>query len=124
MEWHTKEQTEAVGTLSQPPPSRKDKLQIPRSHCKKPTTKIILPFIPDGVQVGPELLGHVMKLKYLDHDLADKEKFLKLSKRLYMETVGTSRSGEPLDQPQKIGILGLVDLPHFGKGQHTTTCIK
>jgi hypothetical protein len=48
-----------------------------------------------------------------------------------MEMVGTSWFGKPLDQPlqsetklQKIGILGLVDLPHFVKGQHPTTCIK
>jgi hypothetical protein len=48
-----------------------------------------------------------------------------------METVGTSLFGEPIDQPlqwatrlEKTGILGLVDLPHFGRGQHTTTCVK
>jgi hypothetical protein len=25
---------------------------------------------------------------------------------------------------EKTGILGLVDLPHFGRGQHATTCVK
>jgi hypothetical protein len=56
---------------------------------------------------------------------------LKLAKRVYMETVGTSQFGESLDQPlqwetrlQKTVILGLVDLPDFGRGQHATVCVK
>jgi hypothetical protein len=35
-EWYTEEQPKAVGTSSQPPPPKKDKIQIPRSPCKKP----------------------------------------------------------------------------------------
>jgi hypothetical protein len=42
-----------------------------------------------------------------------------------------SRFGEPLDQPlqlatrlQRKRILGLMDLPHFKRGQHTITCVK
>jgi hypothetical protein len=76
-------------------------------------------------------LGHVEKLKYSDHNIAYEDKFLELAKRVYMETVGMSRFGELLDHPlqwetglQKTGILGLVDLPHFGRGQHATTCVK
>jgi hypothetical protein len=48
-----------------------------------------------------------------------------------METVGTIRFGEPLDQPlqwetglQRTRILGLVDLPHFARGQHVNACVK
>jgi hypothetical protein len=48
-----------------------------------------------------------------------------------METVGKNPFGEPMDQPlqwetrlEKTGSLGLVYLPHFGSGQHVTTCIK
>jgi hypothetical protein len=76
-------------------------------------------------------LGHIGKLKYLDHDVADTDKFLELAKRVYMETMGTNRVGEPIDQPlqwetglEKIGILGLVDLPHFGHGKYETSCVK
>jgi hypothetical protein len=54
-EGHTEEQPEAAGTSSQPPPSKKDKIQIPRSPHKKPVAEIILPCIPAGVQVGPDL---------------------------------------------------------------------
>jgi hypothetical protein len=117
--------------LTQPPTSKKDKIQIPRSPHKKPVVEIILPRIPDGLQVGPNLLGHVGKIKYLDHDVVDEDKFPELSKRVYMETVGMNSFGEPISHPlqwatmlEKIGILGLLDLPHFGRGQHTTTCVK
>jgi hypothetical protein len=58
MEWHTEEQPKVVGTLSHPP-QQKYKIQIPSSPCKKPAAEIVLPRIPAGVQVGPELLGHV-----------------------------------------------------------------
>jgi hypothetical protein len=48
-----------------------------------------------------------------------------------MEMVGMSQFGEPLDQPlqwetglQRTRILGLMDLPHFGRGQQATACVK
>jgi hypothetical protein len=63
--WYTEEQPEVAGTSSQPPQRKKDKIQIPRSPRKKPTTKIVLPRIPEGVQVGPELLGYVEEAQIL-----------------------------------------------------------
>jgi hypothetical protein len=89
-EWYTEEQPEATGTSSQPPQQQKDKIQIPRSPRKKPATEIVLPRIPEGVQVGPELLGHVGKLKYSDHDVADEAKFPELAKRVFLQTTGTN----------------------------------
>jgi hypothetical protein len=116
-EWYTEEQPKTAGTSSQTPQQKKDRIQIPRSPREKPTSEIVPPRIPDGVQVGLELLGHIRKLKYLDHDIVDENKFLELAKRVYMETVGTSRFGELFDQPlqwatrlQRTIILGLVDL--------------
>jgi hypothetical protein len=45
--------------------------------------------------------------------------------------VGTNLIGEPIDQPlrwerglEKTRILGLFDLPHFGRGQYANSCIK
>jgi hypothetical protein len=45
--------------------------------------------------------------------------------------MGTNPFGEPIYQLyqwetglDKMGILGLLGLPHFGKGQNETTCIK
>jgi hypothetical protein len=73
--------------------------------------------------VKSELLGHIDKLKYSNHDVANIEKFSEFAKRVYLETVGTNLVREPIDQPlqweiglEKIGILGLLDLPHFGIG--------
>jgi hypothetical protein len=81
--------------------------------------------------VGSDLLGHIKKLKYSDHDVADTDKFLEFAKRVYMETVGINSIGEPMDQPlcwatglEKTRILGLLDLPHFGRGQYVGACIK
>jgi hypothetical protein len=79
-DWYSEAQPEAAGTSSQPPPSKKDKLQVPRSPRKQPLTTIILPHIPDGVQKGPDLLGHIGKLKYSDHDVTDIDKFLNLQR--------------------------------------------
>ena len=125
------EQPEVIGTSSQPPPPKKYKIHIPKSPHKKHTTKIVLPHIPDGVQVGPDLLGHIGKLKYSNHDIANTNKFLELAKRVYMEIVGMNPFGELIDQPlqweiglEKMGILHLLDLPHFGRGQYTNSCVK
>jgi hypothetical protein len=45
--------------------------------------------------------------------------------------VGVNAVGEPIDQPlqwatglEKTGILGLLDLPHFGRGQYANSCVK
>jgi hypothetical protein len=45
--------------------------------------------------------------------------------------MSTTRVGESTIQPyqwenglEKMGILGLLDLPHFGRGQSAKTCIK
>jgi hypothetical protein len=72
--WLMGEQPEAVGTSNQPP-QQEDKVQIPSSPRKKPAAEIVLPRIPAGVQVGPELLGHIGKLKYSYHDVSDETKF-------------------------------------------------
>jgi hypothetical protein len=91
-EWHTEGQSKLVGILSQPPQSR-DKIQIPSSPRKKPAVEILLPCIPAGVHVGPELLGHVGKLKYSDHDVANEAKFLELAQRVFIQTIGTTHLG-------------------------------
>jgi hypothetical protein len=131
LEWYTKEQPKASRTSSQPPPPTKDKIQIPRSPCKKPAAKIVLPHIPARVQIGPELLGHIGKLKYSNHDVVDEDKFLEIVKRVFLQITGINPVGEMIDQPlqwatrlEKKGILGLLDLPHFGRGHHATVCVK
>jgi hypothetical protein len=87
------EQLEVVGTLNQPP-QQEDKVQIPSSPHKKSTTEIDLPHIPVGVQVESELLGHVRKLKYSDHDLSDETNFPELAQRVFMKTITINQLGE------------------------------
>jgi hypothetical protein len=99
---------------------KKDKIQIPRSPRKKPTAEIVLPCIPEGVQVGPELLGHIGKLKYSDHDVADEDKFPGTCEEgLYTDYMGTNRVGEPIDQPYQWA-TGLEKMENFRSVGPTT----
>jgi hypothetical protein len=77
------------------------------------------------------LLGYVEKLRYSDHDVMDMDKFPEFAKQVYLQTVGIGPFGEPINQPvqwaaglAKTGILGLLDLPHFGRGQYANNCVK
>jgi hypothetical protein len=77
------------------------------------------------------MLGHVEKLRYSDHDVMDTDKFPEFAKKVYLQTVGIGPFGEPINQPvqwaaglAKNGILGLLDLPHFGRGQYANSCVK
>jgi hypothetical protein len=71
------------------------------------------------------------KLRYSNHDVIDTENFLKFSMKFYLQTVGIGPFGEPINQlvqwatrMAKNGILGLLDIPHFGRGQYTCKCVK
>jgi hypothetical protein len=46
------------------------------------------------------LLGHVEKLRYSDHDVTDTDKFPEFSKKFYLDTVGIGHFGEPINQPK------------------------
>jgi hypothetical protein len=65
----------------------------------------------------------VEKLRYSDHDVTDTDKFLEFTKKVYLQNVGIGPFGEPINQPvqwatrvAKNEILGLSELPHFGRG--------
>jgi hypothetical protein len=96
-EWMMGEQPKVVGTLNQPL-QQKYRVQIPSSPHKKPVVEIILPHIPTGVQVESELLGHVRKLKYSDHDVSDETKFPELAQRVFMQTITVNQIGEMISQ--------------------------
>jgi hypothetical protein len=86
-----------AGTSSQPP-HRNGKETVPRSPCKKPTTKIVLPRIPEGVHVPKNLLGYVEKLRYSDHNVTDTDTLLEFAKQFYLQTVGIGPFGEPINE--------------------------
>jgi hypothetical protein len=119
-----------VGSSSQPPP-RKDKKMVPRSPCKQTAAKIVLLCIPEGVHVLANLLGYVEKLRYSYHYVMNTDKFLEFAKQVYLQIVGIGPFGELIHQPlqwaaglDKTRILSLLDLPHFGRGQYATSCVK
>jgi hypothetical protein len=77
------------------------------------------------------LLGYIEKLRYSYQDVTNTDKFPEFSKRVYLHNVGIGPFGEPIHQPvqwvaglAKTGILGLLDLPHFGRGQYANNCVK
>jgi hypothetical protein len=91
----------------------------------------VLPCIPKGVQVEPQLPGHVGKLKYSNHDVSDDTKYPELASIFFMQNIVVNQLGETIIQPHQwavgldqIDILGLLQLPHFGIGQYATTYIK
>jgi hypothetical protein len=121
---------EVVGTSNQPT-QQEDRVQIPSSPRKKPAAEIVLPRIPEGVQVDPQLLGHVGKLKYSDHDVADETKYPELAPQVFMQKIVVNQLGETITQPHQWAldwtetrILGLLKIPHFGRGQYATACVK
>jgi hypothetical protein len=86
---------------------------------------------PEGIQVDLQLLGHVGKLKFSDHDVVDEIKYLELAPQVFMETIVVNRLGGTITKPRKWAtrldrtrILRLLNILHFGRGQYATTCIK
>ena len=51
---------------------------------KQPEVTITLPRIPEGVIVVPNIIGCVEKLRYLERDVVDKDKFHELYPQIYM----------------------------------------
>jgi hypothetical protein len=67
----------------------KGKQTVQRSPCKQKEVTLTLPCIPEGVKILPGILGCVDKLKYSDHDIADRDKFPEFAPQVYMERKGT-----------------------------------
>jgi hypothetical protein len=100
-------------------------------HGPQAEVTLVMPKIPEGVQIDDEMVGGVNTMKYSDHDVADTIKFLDLSQQNYMESRGEGPSGAPLLEPAQwilglynTGIMNLLDIPHFGCGKHINDCVK
>jgi hypothetical protein len=72
---------------------------IPSSPRKKLAAEIVLPRIPEGVQVWSQLLGYVGKLKYFNHDISDETKYPELASRVFMQNIVVNQLGETISQP-------------------------
>jgi hypothetical protein len=91
----------------------------------------VLPRIPEGAQVDPQLLGHIEKLKYSDHDVEDETKYPELAPQVFIQTIVVNPLRGTVTTPHqwatgldRIGILGLLKIPHFDRGQHAMACVK
>jgi hypothetical protein len=87
--------------------------------------------ILEGVKTMPTLLGFIEKLRYLDHDVVDEGKSPEFVLQFYLDSIGIGAFGYPILQPNpwatslaNTGILNLVDIPHFGRGEEVKNCIK
>jgi hypothetical protein len=83
------------------------------------------------VCVTANLLGHIEKLWYSDHDVIDMDKFPEFAKKVYLDTRGIGHFSEPINQPKqwvdelaKTEILGLLEILHFGRGQEVSNYVK
>jgi hypothetical protein len=73
----------------------------------------------------------VDKLKYANHDIADRDMFLDFSPQVYMERKGIGLSRDPfLELNQWIGglyntsIMNLLEITHFGRGKDVNAFVK
>jgi hypothetical protein len=71
------------------------------------------------------------KLRYSNHEVTDMEKFLEFVNQVYLDTMGIGHFREPINLPKKwetrlanTRILGLLEIPHFGRGNHVRNCVK
>jgi hypothetical protein len=68
------------------------------------------------------LLEHVEKLWYSDHDVTNMDRFLEFARQFYLDTISLGHFGEPINQPEQrvarmanTRILSLLDIPHIGR---------
>jgi hypothetical protein len=83
------------------------------------------------VRVDDDMVDGVNFIKYFDHDVVDVTKFSDLASQNYLESRGEGPSGMTLLEPTQwilglynTGIMNLLDVPHFGRGNHINTCVK
>jgi hypothetical protein len=87
--------------------------------------------ILDLVVVVKDMMGFVPKLKYVDHDVTELEKFPDLVQEVYIENRGSTLKGIlKMESKQWImglynyGIMNLLEIPHFGRGRDVNACVK
>jgi hypothetical protein len=81
--------------------------------------------------VDDDMVGRVTAIKYSDHDVTDVTNFPDLSLQVYLESRGAGSSCMPLIDTMQwilglynIGIMNLLDAPHFGRGKSINSYVK
>jgi hypothetical protein len=102
-----------------------------QSPRRQPDATIVFLHILEGVKTMPKLLGCMKKIRYLDHDVAEIGKFHEFAQHFYLDNIRIGPFGDPILQPnpweaglENIGILNLLEIPHFGRGKGVNNYIK
>jgi hypothetical protein len=92
---------------------------------------LVEPLIPGGVIVEGYMLGMILALKYVDHDITNEKKFPELVPNNFMMKSISFETHMIIIEPQvwarglqKEGILNLFDIPHFGWTHEINACMK
>ena len=74
-----------------------------------------------------QLLGHFRKIKFSDHEIAYEIKYPELAPQVFLNTIAVNPLGGNITKPRKWAarldrtkILGLLKIPHFGRGPYAT----
>jgi hypothetical protein len=94
--------------------------------------EITLPYLPYAVITMDDMLGMVPKLRYVDHDVHDTDKFLELVEDSYLiNTEEIGPLGESILEPMQwitrlynSIIMNLLDITHFGRSKNVGLCVK
>jgi hypothetical protein len=94
--------------------------------------EITLPHLPDIVVIVEDMLGKVLKIKYVDHDINDIVKFPDFMQEVYLENMGeVGTLGKPILEPAQwvtdlynSGIMNVLDILHFGHGKNVGLFVK
>jgi hypothetical protein len=78
------------------------------------------------------MLGKVLKLKYVDHDVTDTTKFPDFVHESYLENRGdVGPLGKTILETVQwviglynLGIMNFLDIPHFGRSKNMGFCVK
>jgi hypothetical protein len=92
---------------------------------------LVEPSIPEGIIVEGDMLGLMPTLKYVDHDVTCENKFMELVLGKFFLKSISSKAHMIFIEPQvwarglqKVGLLKLFNIPHFGRIQEITACMK
>jgi hypothetical protein len=103
----------------------------PINLSKYSKCKLVEMEIPPGVIVEEDMLGLIPSLKYEDHDITDEKKFLELAPRNYLNRYISIKTKLVVIEPkiwetwlQKVGLMNLFDIPHFGRSVEINAYVK
>jgi hypothetical protein len=87
--------------------------------------------VPPGVSIEGDMLDKVVSLKFMDHDITDEQKFPELAREKYLCTKSIPGTRAIVLETQvwetrleKLGILNLMEIPHFRHSLEINACVK